>query len=225
LDRAIASGVKRIAIFTAASETFTQKNIGMSIEKSLEEYERVCTRAKEAGISIRAYVSTSFVCPFEGNIDSTRVRDISQRLVDIGADEVAVSDTIGAAAPTDVTRTLEAVTKSVPINAIALHFHDTYGTALANVLAGLQSGVTTFDSSAGGLGGCPFAPGASGNLATEDLVYTMDRMGIETGVSLGGVVQAADIIANTINRPLNSAAWRRWKGSRRSSNGPICVPQ
>ncbi|MBI1825068.1 MAG: hydroxymethylglutaryl-CoA lyase [Planctomycetes bacterium] len=223
LDRAIASGVKRIAIFTAASETFAQKNIGVTIEKSLEEYERVCTRASEAGISIRGYVSTAFVCPFEGNIDPSRVRDISKRLMNMGADEVAISDTIGAAVPTDVVRTLEIVAKSVSVGKIALHFHDTYGTALVNVLAGLQFGVTTFDSSAGGLGGCPFAPGASGNLATEDLVYTMHRMGIDTDVSLDGVVQAAELIARTINRPLASAGWRRWKGSSQSGCGQTCA--
>jgi len=219
LDRAIESGVKRIAVFTAASETFTQKNIGMSIDESMTSFASIVKRATGAGLSVRGYVSTCFVCPYEGEIEKERVRDVTARLLDTGVDEVAISDTIGAAAPTDVRETVGFVLENIPAEKIALHFHDTYGTALANVVAGLELGVATFDASAGGLGGCPFAPGAAGNLATEDLVYLLDRMNIRTGlagqsdVDLAKVVDAASIIANALNRPLPSAQWRRMHGS------------
>ncbi len=209
LDRALACGIRRIAVFTAASETFTQKNIGMSVEESLGVFESVVRRANEAGVSARAYVSTAFVCPYEGEIAPKTVLDLSRRLLDLGVDEVAVSDTIGAAAPSNVLETIGALLKSITPEQIALHFHNTYGTALANVFAGLQLGVSTFDASAGGLGGCPFAPGASGNLATEDLVYMLDRMGVASGVDLNGVVAAGSVIGNALNRPLQSAQWRR----------------
>jgi hydroxymethylglutaryl-CoA lyase len=219
LDRAIESGVKRIAVFTAASETFTQKNIGASIDESLAAFSPLVERAIDAGLSVRGYLSTCFVCPYEGEIKKEPVRELSTRLLDIGVDEVAISDTIGAAAPTDVRKTVGFVLENIPAEKIALHFHDTYGTALANVVAGLELGVATFDASAGGLGGCPFAPGAAGNLATEDLVYLLDRMNIRTGlagqsdVDLAKVVDAASIIANALNRPLPSAQWRRMHGS------------
>jgi hydroxymethylglutaryl-CoA lyase len=219
LDRAIESGVKRIAVFTAASETFTQKNIGMSIDESMTSFASIVKRATGAGLSVRGYVSTCFVCPYEGEIEKERVRDVTARLLDTGVDEVAISDTIGAAAPTDVRETVGFVLENIPAEKIALHFHDTYGTALANVVAGLELGVATFDASVGGLGGCPFAPGAAGNLATEDLVYLLDRMNIRTGlagqsdVDLAKVVDAASIIANALNRPLPSAQWRRMHGS------------
>ncbi len=213
LDRALATGVKRIAVFTAASEAFAKKNIGMSIDESLGVFSRVIPRAIEAKISVRAYLSTSFVCPFEGRIDKRRVGELVTKLLVLGADEVAISDTIGAAVPTDVYETVGHVLSLVSGPKIALHFHDTYGTALANVLTGLELGVTTFDSSAGGLGGCPFAPGASGNLATEDLVYMLHGMGIETGVDAGAVIIAADIIGSVLGRPLRSAGWRRAHGA------------
>jgi hydroxymethylglutaryl-CoA lyase len=209
LDRAIEAGIKRIAVFTAASETFTQKNIRMSIDESLRTFEPVVQRAKSAGMTARGYVSTCFVCPYEGEISKEKVLDVTQRLLALGVDEVAISDTIGAAAPTDVDRTVGFVLQHIPATKIALHFHDTYGTALANVVAGLQLGITTFDSSAGGLGGCPFAPGAAGNVATEDLVYLLERMGIATGVNIEKTVAAADIMAAALQRPLTSRQWRR----------------
>lgn len=209
LDRAIEAGVKRVAVFTAASETFTRKNIRMSIGESLAAFRPVLDRALAAGLSVRGYVSTAFVCPYEGEIGKNRVRDVTEQLLDLGVDEVAISDTIGAAAPTDVLETVGFVLERVESGKIALHFHDTYGTALANVVAGLELGITTFDASAGGLGGCPYAPGASGNLATEDLVYLLDRMGINTGVSLDGVVSAAGVVADCLDRELTSRQWRR----------------
>ncbi len=209
LDRAIQSGVRRIAVFTAASDSFTKKNIGMTIEESLTVFRPVLRKATDAGISARGYVSTSFTCPFEGRIDPEKVAEVSQRLLDLGVDEVAISDTIGAAVPTDVESTVGQVLRVVPRDRIALHFHDTCGTALANVLAGLQLGIATFDSSAGGLGGCPFAPGAAGNLATEDLVYMLDGMKIRTGVDSAGVLAAARGVGAILGRTLPSAQARR----------------
>ncbi|RME41154.1 MAG: hydroxymethylglutaryl-CoA lyase [Planctomycetota bacterium] len=213
LDRALEAGVRRIAVFTAASETFAQRNIRMSIPESLNVIARVIERAKVEGLTARAYLSTCFVCPFEGDIDETHVHDLTVELLDLGADEVAISDTIGAAVPTDVRRVTERLLGSVPAERIALHLHDTYGTALANVCAGLELGVRTFDASTGGLGGCPFAPGAAGNLATEDLVYLLDRMGYETGVDLSRVLQSADMMVDVLGRPLTSRQWQRVKRS------------
>ena len=204
LDRAFAAGVGEIAIFAAASETFSRKNLNQSIDASLEIYRQVTDAAMQAGLRVRAYLSTSFGCPFEGSVDPQRVIELTERLIQLGAFEVAVSDTIGIAHPGQVSGLLEPLLAKVPVAQVALHFHDTRGTALANVLAALQQGVTTFDSSAGGLGGCPYAPGATGNLATEDLIYMLDGLGIETGVSLTGVVQASRAIEGAIGHPLPS---------------------
>ena len=162
LERASIAGVSEVGIFAAASETFSQKNINQTIDESLQNYEKVCAQATTEGLKVRGYLSTCFVCPFEGNIDARRVADLSATLIDMGVYQVVISDTIGAATPGDVVRVLDAASAKVPLEQIALHFHDTRGTALANVLTGLDYGVTTFDSSAGGLGGCPFAPGANG---------------------------------------------------------------
>lgn len=215
LDRALETGIRRIAVFTAASDSFTKKNINMTVDESLATFAPVVKSALAAGLTVRGYVSTSFVCPYEGNISKDRVLDVTTRLLDMGIDEVAVSDTIGAAAPTDVFETVGHLLKSIPPGRLALHLHDTYGTALANVLAGLQLGITTFDSSAGGLGGCPYAPGASGNLATEDLVYMLDRMGIQCGVNLQTVFEASSIIADKWGRTLPSRQWQRLKAACR----------
>lgn len=219
LERAIEAGVRRIALFTAASETFVRKNINMSIAESLTTFAAVARRALDCGLSVRGYLSTCFVCPFEGNVARERVLELTQQLLELGCDEVAISDTIGAAAPRDVHETVGHVLAAVPAERIALHFHDTYGTALANVAAGLQLGVATYDASAGGLGGCPFAPGAAGNLATEDLVYMLDRMGIRTGVNLRGVVEAADVIATHLGRELPSRNYRRLRGGTPRGSG------
>jgi hydroxymethylglutaryl-CoA lyase len=212
LDRALEAGVKRIALFTAASETFVRRNINMTISESLATFEAVARRALAAGVSVRGYLSACFVCPFEGNVAKEPVRQLAQRLLDFGCDEVAISDTTGAASPRDVAETVGHVCESVAVDRIALHFHDTYGTALANVAAGLQLGITTFDASTGGLGGCPLAPGAAGNLATEDLVYMLDRMGVATGVNLKAVVVAGGIMAAALGRPMTSRNWRRLAG-------------
>lgn len=204
LERAIAAGVSEIAIFAAASETFSQRNINQSIDESLATYAAVCRASESAGLRVRGYLSTCFGCPFEGHVPPDRVSDLSARLIDLGVFEVAVSDTIGVAHPGQVPIVLDAVTSRVPIDRVALHFHDTRGTALANVLAGLDYGVTTFDSSAGGLGGCPFAPGAAGNLATEDLLYMLDGLKIETGVSIDSIAAASFFIEPRLDHRLPS---------------------
>lgn len=204
LDRAFASGVREIAIFAAASETFSRKNLNQSIDESLAVYRLVTDAALQAGLRVRAYLSTSFGCPYEGAVDADRVIDLAERLVELGAYEVAISDTIGIAHPGQVSRLLDALVRRVPLPQLALHFHDTRGTALANVLAALGHGVTTFDSAAGGLGGCPYAPGAAGNLATEDLLYMLNGLNIETGVSLEAVVAASITIEAAIGHPLPS---------------------
>jgi len=204
LARAIAAGASEVAIFAAASETFSRRNINQSIDESLANYARVCADAQAAGVPVRGYLSTCFVCPLEGPIEPQRVAEISARLLEIGVFEVAISDTIGAAHPGLVAPLLDLVTRRVPIGQIGLHFHDTRGTALANVLAGLDYGVTTFDSSAGGLGGCPFAPGAAGNLATEDLLFMLNGLGIDTGVSIDEVANASRFIATKLEHALPS---------------------
>ena len=204
LDRAFEAGVREIAIFAASSETFSRRNINQSIDESLATYRQVTDAALQAGLRVRAYLSTAFGCPFEGAVAPERVVEITERLVDLGAFEVAISDTIGIGHPGQVAQLLDQVLARVPLDRVALHFHDTRGTALANVLAGLDHGVTTFDSSAGGLGGCPYAPGAAGNLATEDLVYMLDGLGIQTGVSLDGVMAASRSIEPALGHPLPS---------------------
>ena len=219
LERAMDAGIRRIAVFTAASDDFTLKNINMTIDESLKVFEPILSEALAAGMSARGYVSTAFVCPYAGEVSTERVRDVSRRLLDIGCDEIAISDTIGAAAPTDVERVLGCLLEDIAVEHVALHFHDTYGTALANVCAGLRCGVTTFDASAGGLGGCPYAKGASGNLATEDLVYLLDRMGIETGVNFEDVYRASSIIARLLQRELPSRQWQRLNAASRRAQG------
>jgi isopropylmalate/homocitrate/citramalate synthase len=204
LARADAAGVREIAIFAAASETFSRKNINQTIDESLATYRAVVDDAHARGMRVRGYLSTCFGCPFEGQVPPARVGEVAARLLDLGVFEVAISDTIGVAHPGQIAEVLDAVTPRVPLAQVALHLHDTRGTALANVLAGLQYGVTTFDSAAGGLGGCPYAPGASGNLATEDLLYMLDGLGIETGVSLPGVVAASKALTPSISHPLPS---------------------
>jgi hydroxymethylglutaryl-CoA lyase len=193
LDRALAAGVARVAVFTAASETFNRKNINASIDESFERFAPVLARAQAANVSVRGYVSTAFVCPYEGPIAPEAAAGVVRRLLDAGVDEVSIGDTIGAAVPTQVHALLDALA-DVPALNLALHLHDTRGTALANVLAGLERGISIYDASAGGLGGCPFAPGATGNLATEDLVYFLHGMGIRTGVNLDRVRAASNAL-------------------------------
>jgi hydroxymethylglutaryl-CoA lyase len=204
LERAIAAGVTEVAVFAAASETFSRRNINQSIDESLATYKTVCDDARAAGLRVRGYLSTCFACPFEGPIAPSQVAEVAAKLIDLGTYEVAISDTIGAATPGDVLRVLGALSDRLPLQQTALHFHDTRGTALANVLAGLDYGVTTFDSSAGGLGGCPYAPGAAGNLATEDLLYVLNGLGVDTGVSIDAVAAASRFIETKLDHALPS---------------------
>jgi len=216
LDRALAAGVAEIAVFAASSETFSRRNINQGIDQSLATYRDVCDRARAAGLRVRGYLSTAFGCPFEGDVPPARVAAVAGRLVELGVFEVAISDTIGIAHPGQVPRVLEAVLARVPVDAVALHYHDTRGTAQANDLASLPFGVATYDASAGGLGGCPYAPGAAGNLATDDLIYMLDGLGIETGVSLAGVTAASTFIASKIDHRLPSRYAQAVRASRGS---------
>jgi hydroxymethylglutaryl-CoA lyase len=215
LDRALATGIRRIAVFTAASETFTQRNIRMSIAESFAVFGPLVARAKAAGLSVRGYLSVCFVCPYEGDIPKERVRPLVERLLELGVDEVGVSDTIGAAAPREVSETTAFLLERVPATQLALHLHDTYGTALANVHAGLALGIRSFDAATAGLGGCPYAPGAAGNLATEDLVYMLERMGYETGIDLEVLVAAGAGMAGFLSRQPTSRQWKRLGGGGR----------
>ncbi len=205
LERAEAAGADAIAVFTATTDAFTTANIGMTVEASLEAFAPVLSRAAELGWWRRGYVSTAFGCPYTGHVESSRAVDVALRLVELGVDEVCFGDTIGVGVPGQVAAlTGLAVEAGIPLERIAFHFHDTRGTALANVAAGLDAGIRCFDASTGGTGGCPYAPGAAGNLATEDLVYLLDASGWESGVSLEGVLTAARFIADALGRPLAS---------------------
>jgi isopropylmalate/homocitrate/citramalate synthase len=204
LDRASAAGVREIAIFAAASDSFSRANINQSIEESFATYKSVCDRARALDMRVRGYLSTAFGCPYEGDVPIERVAELSARLIELGVFEVAVSDTIGVADPAQVASVVDAVARRIPLDQVALHFHDTRGTALANVLVALTLGVTTFDASAGGLGGCPYAPGASGNLATDDLLYMLNGLGVETGVSLEALSAASRFIATRLDHVLPS---------------------
>jgi len=194
LERAQKAGVGEVAIFAASSETFSRRNINQSVSDSFTTYKQVCDRALGAGLRVRGYLSTAFGCPYEGPVAADTVAMLSRRLIDLGVFEVAVSDTIGIAQPGEVPRVLEAVLARVPAERIALHFHDTRGQALANVRAALPFGIRTFDASAGGLGGCPYAPGAPGNLATGDLIQLLNGLGLDTGVSLEALGAAVAFI-------------------------------
>jgi len=204
LERAIAAGLRRIAVFTAASETFNHKNINMGIQESIDVFRPVVARALTEGMSVRGYISTCFVCPYEGSIPKEKVGEVARSLIEVGVDEISIGDTIGAATPRDVEITVGFLLQHFAVGKLAMHFHDTYGLAVANVYQSLQMGITVFDSSAGGLGGCPYAPGASGNVATEDLVYLFDKLDIETGVSLKLLRRASHFIAQELARDLPS---------------------
>jgi isopropylmalate/homocitrate/citramalate synthase len=204
-ERARESDVREIAVFTAASETFNRKNINASIDESFARFAEFAPEAHRDGMWVRGYVSTSFGCPYEGAVDPGKVVEVARRLVEeTGCHEVSIGDTIGVAVPSQVEDVIGRLTAAIPIEQLAVHFHDTRGTALANVLAALQAGVATVDSSAGGLGGCPYAPGASGNLATEDLLYMLHGMGISTGVDLKKVAAASRAVGARLGHALPS---------------------
>jgi len=194
------AGASTVAIFGAASESFSQKNINCSIKESLDRFQFVMDSAVRDTIAVRGYVSCVVACPYEGPIAPQAVADVAQRMFDVGCYEISLGDTIGVGTPADITRLLDVVLKVIPAEMIALHCHDTYGQALGNILTGLDYGISVFDASVGGLGGCPYAPGASGNVATEDVLYMLNGLGIETGVDLDKIVEAAWFISDVLGR-------------------------
>jgi len=208
LEAALAAGAREIAVFAAASETFSRRNIGCSVAESLERYRAVCTTARERELTVRGYVSCALGCPFEGEIAPAAVREVAAALLSMGCAEVSLGDTIGVGTPGKARALVAAVAGRVPVESLACHFHDTWGQALANILAVLELGVSVFDSSVSGLGGCPFAPGAAGNVASEDLLYMLDGLGIETGVDLEKLAAAGRYICGHLGRESGSKVAR-----------------
>jgi len=204
LDRALKARVGKIAVFTAASETFNRKNINAGIAESIARFAPVVPRAQAAGLHVRGYVSTAFWCPYEGKIEPPAVVDVVRRLLDLGVDEISIGDTIGKAVPQEVHDLLDLLLDALAQDRIAMHFHDTYGTAVANALAAYERGISIFDASVGGVGGCPFAPGAAGNVATEDLAWALTRSGASLGLDLKRVSAASDLLATALGRSLRS---------------------
>jgi hydroxymethylglutaryl-CoA lyase len=204
LDAALSAGVSEIAVFAATSETFSQRNIECSIAQSLDRFSEVAGTALAAGLKVRGYLSCAAGCPYEGVVSENQVAELALRLIELGCYEVSLGDTIGVANPLQVSRLLQTVTEKVPIQQLAVHFHDTYGQALANILAALQEGVAVIDSSVAGLGGCPFAPGAAGNVASEDVLYMLNGLGIHTGVDLEQLIGAGQFICGVLERTSRS---------------------
>jgi hydroxymethylglutaryl-CoA lyase len=202
MARAVEAGVSSIAIFTAASETFNLRNVNMTIDESFVAFQPVVARARVEGIRVRGYVSCACGCPYEGDVAADRVLEVAARLLDLGCFEVSIGDTIGVGTPVRVQGLIHLLLQVLPADRLAMHFHDTRGMAVANTIAALELGIATFDASAGGLGGCPYAPGASGNMATEDLVYLLDGLGIDHGVDLDKLVAASSSIAAYLDHPL-----------------------
>jgi hydroxymethylglutaryl-CoA lyase len=200
MERALAAGLRYVAVFTGATDSFTRHNVNMTVTESIAAFRPVLAAARQHDVLVRGYVSVSFGCPYEGTVTPRRVADVARRLLDLGVHEIALGDTIGIATPNQVPDVVGPVLEAAGPARVALHLHDTRGTALANVLAALQMGVATFDASASGLGGCPYAPGASGNLATEDLLYLLHGMGIRTGVDLEKVAEASRFMDGLLNR-------------------------
>lgn len=207
-EAAAQSGATEVAVFAAASEAFSARNINCSIAESLERFEPVMQSAQSLGIKVRGYVSCVVGCPYEGKVDAERVADVAERLFNMGCYEVSLGDTIGVGTPVDVQKMLESVAKRVPVSALAGHYHDTYGRALMNIYASYQFGVRVFDSSVSGLGGCPYAKGASGNVATEDVVFLMNSLGAHTGVDLEKLVDVSAWVSALLHRVPNSKVTR-----------------
>jgi len=207
-EAAMAAGAEEVAVFASASETFSKKNINCSIRESLERFQPVFEAAKNREIRIRGYVSCALGCPYEGEVPVKAVAEVASRLREMGCGEISLGDTIGVGTPIKAQRMIEAVANHVPVEVLAGHFHDTYGQALVNIYAALEMGVSIFDSSVAGLGGCPYAPGAAGNVATEDVVYLMEGLGIETGVDLQKLAEVGASILAVLQRPAQSKAGR-----------------
>lgn len=207
-EAALAAGAEEVAVFAAASESFSQKNVNCSIAESLARFEPVLAKASDAGVRVRGYVSCVLGCPYEGEIEPEAVAAVSAQLLAMGCYEISLGDTIGVGTPGQTRQMIEVVAQQVPIGQLAGHFHDTYGMAIANIYAALESGMQVFDSSVAGLGGCPYAQGATGNVATEDVVYLMNGLGIETGVDLDKLLDAGAFICEAIDRLTNSRVAR-----------------
>ncbi len=214
LEGALAAKADEIAIFAAATEAFSKRNTNCTIAESFERFEPVCRMALDNGVRVRGYVSVVLGCPYEGDVKPQAVADVSQRLYDMGCYEVSLGDTIGTGTPARAQRMIETVSKKIPVEKLAGHFHDTYGQALANILAVMELGVATFDSSAAGLGGCPYAKGATGNIATEDVLYMLNGLGIETGIDMNRLLDAAQFICNHLGRATVSRAGRALAAKR-----------
>lgn len=212
-ERALAAGADEVAVFGAASEAFSQKNINCSIAEGLQRFEPLMDAARQAGLPVRGYISCVLGCPYEGTIDPAMVLQVARRLLELGCYEISLGDTIGTGNPGSMLHLLECLLTEIPAAKLALHCHDTYGQALANILVGLQHGIATVDASVAGLGGCPYARGASGNVATEDVLYMLDGLGIATGVDLQLLVAAGQRISATLGRPNGSRAARALAGS------------
>lgn len=208
LESAIEVGVRHVAVFVSSSESHNKKNLNRSIAESLEGLQEVTAAAKAVGMQIRGYVSTVFGCPYEGDVDFTRVMEITEALIEMGAVQVSLGDTTGMGTPYQVRERLERALDRFPTEALALHLHDTRGLGLANALVGLEAGMTSFDSSVGGMGGCPYAPGASGNLGSEDLVHMLHAAGVETGVDLPRLLQVSRLLETDFGATLNSRYYR-----------------
>jgi len=217
LDNALTAGADEISIFAAASEAFSQKNINCSIGESIERFRPVCEGAKERGIAVRGYVSCVLGCPYEGEVSPYAVRRVSKALVDLGCYEISLGDTIGTGTPGGARTMVDTVLDQVPREMLAVHFHDTFGQAIANIYAVLEQGISVIDSSIAGLGGCPYANGASGNVATEDVLYLLDGLGIESGVNMDGLLEASRFISEVIGRPSASKVARAMVGGRSAS--------
>ncbi|XP_057197799.1 3-hydroxy-3-methylglutaryl-CoA lyase, cytoplasmic isoform X1 [Triplophysa rosa] len=208
---AIAAGATEVAVFGSASETFSRMNINCSIEESLQRFEKVISAAKQEGIPVRGYVSCALGCPYEGQVKPSQVTKVAKRLYELGCYEVSLGDTIGVGTAGSMAKMLSDVLTGMPVSALAVHCHDTYGQALANILIALQMGVSVVDSSVAGLGGCPYAKGASGNVSTEDVLYMLHGLGIETGVDLFKVMEAGEFICQVLNKTTNSKVTRATK--------------
>ncbi|HTX56641.1 MAG TPA: hydroxymethylglutaryl-CoA lyase [Candidatus Acidoferrales bacterium] len=219
-ERAIAAGADAIAVFTAASEAFTKRNINMTIDDSIETFRDVVTVAKRDGVWVRGYVSTAFGSPFGDAVTPAMVVEVSRKLIEMGCDELSIGDTIGVGVPSQVDELTPALLKIIDIDQLAYHFHDTRGTALANLYAALQHGVHIFDSSAGGLGGCPYAPGATGNVGTEDVLYLLHGMGVETGVDIAKVRAASRFIRGVLDHELTSKAFQAMEAAEARRTAP-----
>ena len=198
LDAAIAAGADHIAVFGSASNTFTQKNIGCNVQESLSRFQNIIQKAKQHNIQIRGYLSCVLGCPYEGDVPYEKTAQLAKQLIDMGCYEVSMGDTIGIGTPDQVVRLLDSIRHFTPLSKVAVHFHDTYGQALANIYAALQQGVSIIDSAVAGLGGCPYAPGASGNVATEDVLYMLNGLNIKTNVNLNLLLKASDFICQAL---------------------------